>query len=110
MVEGIRLYSLLSLAHLTSFYNGTRDKSAAYHQTNHSSSSAHQQPPKKKWEKMGSTPLPFRAQIQTPATTKLSKLPTVNPATKHKPINPPAASFSCTSTAPAAAIIHTLPR
>ena len=40
---------------------------------------------------------------------KLNKLPTVNPATRHNPMNPPAASLSQSSTHSPAAIIELAP-
>lgn len=43
------------------------------------------------------------------ATAKLAKLPAASPATRHSPMNAPAASLSCGSTHSGAPIIHVLP-
>ncbi|KAK4895513.1 hypothetical protein LTR28_001929, partial [Elasticomyces elasticus] len=41
---------------------------------------------------------------------KLARLPAVNPATRQRPMNPPAASLSPSSTHSPAPIMHVLPR
>src|SRR3569833_3349223 len=47
--------------------------------------------------------------VHTPAAVKLSRLPTVKPATKHRPMKPPATSLSPSSTHSPAAIMELEP-